>query len=272
MLKRVVCARAPMADPRSIGLLGFGRIGRALHNYIQADPAYELDYVLVRTPKDELPTELQFTDPAELGEHPVDLCVEAATHEVLAELGEAVLETSDLMVLSGSAFAEPAVKSRIESAAAAAGTRAYLPHAALLGIDGLVDARPELESVEIEATKAPDHLDFSYTDAVSPADVAGRTVLYEGPVRGLCQTFPRNFNSHAAVALASLGLDETRSTLIADPGATTADHVIMAEGEGFDIEITRRSAIEGVTGDYTLVSLWGSIQRVLDSGAGIRFV
>lgn len=261
-----------MAGTFTIGLLGFGRIGRALSDYIEADSAFELAYALVRSPKPDLPDERQLTDPAALRDHPVDLCVEAATHEVLADLGETVLEASDLMVLSGSAFAEPAVQTRIEAAAEANETAAYLPHAALLGIDGLVDARSELESVEIHATKAPDHLDFSYTDAVSPEDVSGRTVLYEGPVRGLCRTFPRNFNSHAAVALAGLGLDETRSTLVADPSVDTADHVIRATGEGFDLEITRRSAIEGVTGDYTLVSLWGSIRRVLDADGGIRFV
>lgn len=261
-----------MGDPATLGLLGYGRIGRALADYVAADPAFELDYVLVRSPKPGLDDQVQLTDPAALAERPVDLCVEAATHEVLADLGETVLEASDLMVLSGSAFAEPGVQTRIEGAAEANEQSVYLPHAALLGIDGLVDARSELTSVEIEAVKGPTHLDFSYTDDRSPADVSGRTVLYDGPVRGLCRTFPRNFNSHAAVALAGLGLDETRSTLIADPEATTADHVIRASGQEFDLEITRRSAIEGVTGDYTLVSIWGSIRRVLGPDAGIRFI
>lgn len=261
-----------MTEPYTIGLLGYGRIGRALADAVDADPAFELDYVLVRSSKSGLDDDVQVTDAASLADRPVDLCVEAATHEVLAELGESVLEASDLLVLSGSAFAEPGVQERIEAAAAAGGRAVYLPHAALLGLDGLADARDELESVAIEARKAPDHLDFDYTDAVSPADVSGRTVLYEGPVRGLCRTFPRNFNSHAAVALAGLGLDETTSTLVADPAATTADHVIRATGEGFDLEITRRSEIEGVTGDYTLVSCWGSIRRVLGADDGIRYV
>ena len=215
---------------------------------------------------------MQITDPAALADRPVDLCVEVATHEVVADLGEAVLESSDLMVLSGSAFAEAGVEERLVAAAEAAGTGVYLPHAALLGVDGLVDARGALETVEIEAVKAPDHLDFSYTDEVSPDDVDGRTVLYDGPVRGLCRRFPRNFNSHACVALAGLGLDETRTRLVADPAAESADHVIRASGEGFDLEIVRESAIEGVTGDYTLVSTWGSIRRVLLADRGLRFV
>lgn len=257
---------------RTIGLLGYGRIGTALHEYIEATPAFELDYALVRSPKDGLTADQQLTDPAALADRSVDLCVEAATHEVLADLGERVLQRDDLLVLSGSAFAQPGVERRLTDVATANDTAIYLPHAALLGIDGLVDARDALDTVTIEATKAPDHLDFSYTDDLSPDDVDGRTVLYDGPVRGLCERFPRNFNSHGAVAMASLGLDDTRSTLIADPAADSADHIITASGDGFDLEITRKSAIEGVTGDYTLISTWGSIRRILTADRGLRFI
>lgn len=261
-----------MTTVSTIGLLGFGRIGQALYDRIEASPNFELAYAYVRAEKDALASEQQITDPARLSEEPVDLCVEAATHEVLAELGSRVLHASDLMVLSGSAFAEDGVETRLTAAAETNNTAVYLPHAALFGIDGLVDARDALTSVEIVATKAPDHLDFSYTTERSPDDVDGRTTLYDGPVRGLCQLFPRNFNSHACVALASLGLDDTRTTLIADPDIDTADHVITAAGEGFELEIVRKSEITGVTGNYTLISTWGSIQRVLHGNDGLQFV
>ncbi|WP_198661998.1 aspartate dehydrogenase domain-containing protein [Halorussus litoreus] len=261
-----------MTAPHTIGLLGFGRIGRALADYVESDPDFELGYALVRSEKDDLPGHKQLTDPARLADRPVDLVVEAATHEVLADLGETVLEASDLMVLSGSAFVDESVEQRLVSTANANDTDVYLPHAALLGMDGLVDARHALDSVSIRATKAPDHLDFSYTDELDPGDVAGRTVLYEGPVRGLCERFPRNFNSHAAVALASLGLDDVRSKLVADPSADSADHVITASGDGFDLEIVRESAIEGVTGEYTIESIWGSMRRALYADGGLTFL
>lgn len=261
-----------MTETHTIGLLGFGRIGRNLADYVESDPDFELGYVLVRSEKEDLPAEKQVTDSSELATRSVDLAVEAATHEVLADLGETVLDASDLLVLSGSAFADDEVKDRLVAAADAHGAEVYLPHAALLGIDGLVDARGALDSVSIRATKAPSHLDFSYADSLDPDDVDGRTVLYEGPVRGLCELFPRNFNSHAVVALAGLGLDETKSTLVADPDVDTADHVITASGEGFDLEITRQSTIEGVTGDYTIVSIWGSVRRALDADGGVTFL
>lgn len=257
---------------KTLGLVGYGRINRAIHDYARDDPAFEVAYVLVRSEKEAIPAHKQVREPAELAERPVDLCVEAATPRVLADHGGTVLRASDLAVLSGSAFADDAVQSELTAVAAEHGTDVHLPHAALLGIDGLVDAGETLESVAIEATKAPSHLDFGYTDEYGPDDVDGRTVLYDGPVRGLCTHFPRNFNSHAAVALASLGLDDTRSTLVVDPDADGALHVISASGDSFDLEIHRDSRIEGVTGDYTLVSTWGSIRRILDVDDGLKFV
>jgi aspartate dehydrogenase len=261
-----------MTPPYTVGLVGFGRIGRALYDRVESAPDFELAYAFVRSPKEGLPASKQVTDPSALADRPVDLCVEAATPDAVADLGETVLEASDLMVLSGSALVDRDLEARLVDVAAANDARVYLPHAALLGLDGLVDARDELDAVSIEATKAPAHLDFSYADGLSPDDVSGRTVLYEGPVRGLCERFPRNFNSHAAVALAGLGLDETTSKLVADPDADTARHVVRASGDGFDLEVVRDSAIEGVTGDYTLVSIWGSIRRVLDADGGFEFV
>lgn len=256
----------------TIGLIGYGRIGRDLVERIEAAPDVELAYVYVRSEKAELPSSIQISEPEELGNRPVDLVVEAATPAALDALAGTVLEASDLLVLSGSAFADPQVERRLIDRVDASDNEMYLPHAALFGVDGLVDARTELDRVHIEATKAPDHLDFEYAGAGSPEEIDGRTVVYDGPTRGLCERFPRNFNSHATVALASLGLDETTSRLIADPDAETAHHVITATGPGFDLEAVRDSEIEGVTGDYTLVSTWGSIRRVLRADEGLQFV
>lgn len=261
-----------MSTTHTIGLVGYGRINRTIHKYVAADPKFELAYVYVHSSTDDLSEAVQFTDPAVFGERPADLVVEGATPEALDALGEAVLAASDLLVLSGSALVDRNLRERLEETAQENGTKLYLPHASLLGIDGIVDARSELDSVVIEATKAPVHLDFSYAENLAPADVTECTVLYDGPTRGLCELFPRNFNSHAAVALAGLGLEETTSRLVADPDAEGALHVISASGEGFDLEIRRDSAIEGVTGEYTLVSIWGSIRRVLDADRGTRFI
>jgi len=255
-----------------IGLIGYGRIGKDFADRVRADSAFELAYVYVRSLKPELPESIQSTEPAALAATPVDAVVEAATPGALEALAEPALEGGDLFVLSGSAFADPAVEERLRALTTNSDNDLYLPHAALFGIDGLADARGELTSVHIEATKAPDHLDFEYADTERPEGIDGPTVIYEGPTRGLCKRFPRNFNSHAAMAMAGLGLDETTSRLVADPEAETAKHVTTAEGEGFELEAVRDSDIAGVTGDYTLVSTWGSVRRVLRADDGPQFI
>lgn len=261
-----------MTQTHTIGLVGYGRIGTDIADRVRDAPDTELGYVYVRSEKDDLPPEIQLSSPEELADHPVDLAVEAATPGVLADLADPILAESDLLVLSGSAFADREVEDRLHEVAAASDHEMYLPHAALFGIDGLADGREALESVRIEATKAPDHLDFGYAGTVNPDEIDGRTVVYEGPTRGLCERFPRNFNSHAALAMAGLGLDDTTSKLVADPDQETALHVITATGPGFELEAVRDSAIEGVTGDYTLVSTWGSMRRILKADEGVQFL
>jgi aspartate dehydrogenase len=164
---------------------------------------------------------------------------------VLAYLGAPVLAASD-----------PEVAERLVDAADAGGTSVYLPRGA--GRDRRPRRRPG----------GPDRGAHRGDEGIRPPRFllhrravarrrGRRTALYDGPVRGLCRRFPRNFNSHAAVALASLGLDETHSALVVDPAAGSADHVIAASGEGFDLEVTRESAIAGVAGEYTPVAIWG---------------
>ncbi len=261
-----------MKKPLTVGLLGFGHIAKYLYNKINTDSRFNLRYVYVRNLKKELPEELQITDPSRLENIPVDLCIEAATHEVVGSLGKNVLSTSDLMVLSCSALAFPEIEIQIVESAKKHHHNIWIPHGALLGIDGLLDSQTMLKKVSIISTKSPENLDFSFTDDTPKSPISNPTVLYDGPTRGLAQMFPRNFNSHVAVALASMGLDKTTSKLIADPNTDVGRHIITAIGEGFQFEITRDSLMTGVTGDYTLFSTWGSIQRVMEKKTGIKFI
>lgn len=60
---------------------------------------------------------------------------------------------------------------------------------------------------------------FRLQGPLASAHITGpRTVLYEGPVRGLCPFAPRNSNTMAAAALAapSLGFDNVIGVLVAD--------------------------------------------------------
>lgn len=73
------------------------------------------------------------------------------------------------------------------------------------------------QSLRVTMATHPDG--FRLEGPLASAHSAGsRTVLYEGPVRGLCPFAPRNSNTMAAAALAapSLGFDNVIGVLVAD--------------------------------------------------------
>ena len=139
----------------------------------------------------------------------------------------------------------------------------YLPHGAILGLDGIFDGRSELTEVTVETIKSPASLGRADTEY---------TVLYEGPTRKATELYPRNVNVHAAIALAGIGFDKTHSKIIADPSVNTNTHLIHLVGKGIDFTIRVSSFSEGgVTGKYTPLSACGSLDRVL-GGSGFQFV
>lgn len=253
----------------TLGILGHGRIGSAILERASAADGIEVGYVYELP--EFAPADLDvpvITDTADLVGREVDLTLESTTFQVVEELGAELLTTNDVMFLSITALADPDVLHRLEQACTANQTRMYLPHGAVLGMDGLQDARELLESVQIETRKNPANLDFAYTDRWEAEEIDEETLLYEGSVRELCRQFPRNVNVHAIVALAGIGFDDTRSRLIADPALDVAVHQIEATGGGTRLEIGRTTPIEGVTGAYTLESIWGTIRRVLSQEPG----
>ena len=87
-------------------------------------------------------------------------------------------------------------------------------------------------------------------------------MLYDGPTRGICPLFPRNVNSHAAVALAGIGFDRTRSLFIADPGLDRSSIHLQARGQGVEMSLTRSSPMTGVSSQVVLNSIRSSIVKV----------
>lgn len=263
-----------MPTTSSVGLVGFGRIGRFLAERIAAEAAISLDYVYTRElsgiPDQRVDAAL-ISDQSELVDRSVDLTVEAAHADFVAEFGEDVLASNDLMVLSTTALADTSLEDQLVHCCESMGTTLYVPHGAVLGTDGLQDGQSSLDTVSITTCKPPANIDFSAA-AISKKDIEDRTTLYDGPTREICRRYPRNVNSHATVALAGLGFDKTKSTLIADPSMTEATHHIVAKGKGTRLEINRSSSIDGVTGSYTLDSLWGSISRVLSDDSSIAVI
>ncbi|XP_053870980.1 aspartate dehydrogenase domain-containing protein isoform X2 [Malaclemys terrapin pileata] len=123
--------------------------------------------------------------------------------------------------------------------------------------------------LKVTMIKHPDS--FRLEGALREQLRAGRAVLYEGPVRGLCPLAPNNVNTMAAACMAapSLGFDGVQGCLIADPGLPDW-HVVEVEVTGpsgerrdqaFTVTTSRRNPASpgAVTGAATFPSFWSSL-------------
>jgi aspartate dehydrogenase len=252
-----------------IGLLGCGSIGGFLARHVlaaDAGDAMELSYVFDTDEKrlQNIPPPCRVTAEADLFARPADLVVEAAHADLVRAVALRIVERSDLLLFSLTALADDGFRTALEQTAVAHRHKVFLPHGAIIGIDGLVDAGPTLTSVTVTTTKSPASLGL-------PPD--SYQVVYEGPVRGACQKFPRNVNVHAAVALAGLGFDRTVSRIVADPAVSTNAHLVEVEGTGYRFRIEVSSEAGGkVTGAYTPQSAWNTLRRTCRGSGGLRAI
>ena len=235
---------------KRIAFLGGGKIGRSMMSHVQengkAQVAFVYDPFLKDADINGVPVVSEIRD--EMFEE-LDLVVECAN--------------ADVMPFSMTAFRDDALRDSAKAAAEQHGHMIYLPHGAILGLDGIFDGRSELTEVTVETIKSPASLGRADTEY---------TVLYEGPTRKATELYPRNVNVHAAIALAGIGFDKTHSKIIADPSVNTNTHLIHLVGKGIDFTIRVSSFSEGgVTGKYTPLSACGSLDRVL-GGSGFQFV
>jgi aspartate dehydrogenase len=174
------------------------------------------------------------TDPDALAGIRAGLVVEAAGRDSVAPWGNAALNAGmDFAVTSTSAFTDPALLDRMSQTAAAHGARLIIPPGALGGIDALAAAsRMGLTQVEHRITKPPQA--WLGTEAETLCDLTGLTAsctFFSGSAREAAARFPQNANAALIVALAGLGPDKSRVTLLADPAIGRNRHEIAATGD-----------------------------------------
>jgi aspartate dehydrogenase len=261
---------------KRIGLIGMGYIGRHVYQRITTDPSLELEIAFIfnrsTTRLADYPQAVVLEELSEAASRSPDLIVEMAHPSITQVYGEAFLESADYLVLSVTALADAALHARLEATAVANDTRLFVPHGALVGAESLFESRERWADVSITFRKHPRNIDFSNSD-LEPATIAGATVIYDGPVRGIAAQFPRNVNSMVTCALASVGLDRCRGVLIADPALEVAVAEVRAIGHtGEVVETVRRQPIIGVSGTEMLDSQLRSILRAIGERPGTAFV
>jgi predicted dinucleotide-utilizing enzyme len=264
----------PEKPDKRIGIIGYGQIGASLYEQIQQVQELHIEVVFIYESdpqrKKFIPAAVAIESMEHAADFKPDLVVEAAHPKAVGQFAEKVLQQTDLMIMSVSALADVALEADIRSACRRYGTRLYIPHGATLGLDGLKDGISIWEEVSITMKKNPKNLNFDAAPNVRAKDISSQTVLYDGPTRGVLPLYPKNVNSHATLAMATLGMDRTRSVLVADPALDISVIEIDAAGAGTRIHIERSNPIKGVTGKLTILSVMESIKNILGDQEVIR--
>jgi aspartate dehydrogenase len=217
-----------------LGLIGSGAIGAEVVRAAQKGglgASVQLAAVLVRRPR-PAPDPLVTHEPNAFFARDLDAVVECAGHQAVRAHGVRCLENgADLVLTSIGALVDDDLRARLEQAAARGG-RLMLASAGIGALDILgAAAVGGLDRVEMTVRKDPSA--WWGTEAEDLWDLASLKeplVIYEGTVREGAARYPQNVNIAAAVALAGLGLDRTRLTIVADP--TIRSHVVDIEAQG----------------------------------------
>lgn len=248
----------------NIGFLGCGKIGKTMIKHIKTQNNHSVVFVQDPFFKNDCHVDCPIVKQLDETVCKADLIVECATADALKEYFEYYIQQGDMMIFSVTAFSDKEFAEKAYALSKRYNKRIYFPHGAILGLDGIFDAREILTSVVIETVKNPKSLGRDDTD---------RTVVYEGSTKEVCDLLPRNVNVHAAIALAGIGFEKTLSKVISDPDVDTNSHTIWIEGDGIRsrLEISSFST-GGITGQYTPVSACGSIDRILGGHSAYQFV
>jgi aspartate dehydrogenase len=260
-----------------IGVIGYGYIGRHLCQAVTDNPAWNLELAFVhnRDPQrlGDVPEGLRLSDLSQAQERSADLIVECAHPDISRHFGAAFLAHADYLPLSTNALGDEAVEQSLLQAAARSGHRLLIPHGALIGLDNLVECQSMWAEVTITFYKHPNNIDFA-DSGIDPATIRAKTIVYDGPVRGITKLFPRNVNTMATCALATTGLDRCRGVLVADPSLDVAIAEVHAKGHDGSLHHSRKvQPVVGVSGTEMLASQIASVRRAANVQLpGLNFV
>lgn len=278
-LPRGLRTRRNQPKPLRVVIVGWGAIAHACYEVLDTRgspvelvgigirPGVTIvDPRIERVPRLSSPEELSTVEP--------DVVLEAASRSAVKPWGSAALALGkDFIPCSVGAFCNAEVFDEILRAAHRGGGQVLIPAGALAGLDGLAAASLlELNEVSHIVTKPPQA--WRGTEAELSIDLArleAPTTFFEGTAREAARRFPANANAAAAVALATIGLDRTRVSLVADPATVGNSHELRARGEFGNLTLRlENAAMAGNPKSSLLTAL--SLVRLIEHRSSIVLI
>lgn len=155
----------------------------------------------------------------------IDIVVEAANVEVVKTLLPAAIKKKDVVVISVGALVEEELLMELNNLADNYEKKLYLPSGAIGGLDLLQNAHAlgSVTSVSL-TTRKP-------ASSLIQETVEEEKVIFEGNATDAIKQYPKNMNVSIVLALASIGFDHTKVTLLADPKINKNIHQIEVSGD-----------------------------------------
>jgi len=202
--------------------------------------------------------------------------IEAASHEAVRQHAAPLLEAGiPVIVLSGGALCDDALRARLERLAAEKRTLLYVPSGGIGGLDALKAACVAgVDEVEIAVTKPPAAWkEIAYVErlGIDLDRLAGATTLFDGTAREGVPHFPANVNIAAVLAMAGVGFDRTRLKVVADPALKLNTHYITIRGRTGTISLKFESVPSPDNPKTALLACYSALAAIRAFGSPVRY-
>ena len=260
-----------------VGVIGHGAIAQYL---AAALPGIDAELVLAITrpgrseaAKGALGLNVRTTEA--LGLARPDVVVDCAGHAGLREHGADILRSGvPLITVSIGALSDDALHHELTKAAKVGRTALHQSTGAIGGLDALASARVgSLQSVTYTGRKPPAGWKGSPAEEVLDLDAltTDAATHFEGSARDAAAQYPKNANVAAAVAIAEVGFDDTRVSLIADPTVDANIHEIRATGDFGELTFTISGRTLPDNARTSALAAMSIVKMVADQSAKVRF-
>lgn len=134
---------------KKIGIVGYGTIGSYLFKRFDKEKDLSVEFVcdMDRGKLSHLDPSLVIDSMEEARGRKPDLIVEVASSEWVKSFAPAVLEFTDLFIVSVAALAEEELQERLDAVSKAHKTQYYISYGAIIGLDGVRDGKEIIEEV-----------------------------------------------------------------------------------------------------------------------------
>lgn len=249
-----------------VGLIGAGAIAHFLLNEINEKKlnTFQIESVFVRDQEKYRSLETEYgvrlyTDLSEFLDSGIDIVVEAADIEAVKSLIPTVVQQKDVVLISVGALAGAEILPKLMQTAEQRGHQIYLPSGAIGGLDLLQNAHALGTVTQVAlTTRKP-------ASSLIDVPIKEEQVVFEGKATDAIAKFPKNMNVSIILALAGIGFEKTKVTLVADPHIDKNIHEVEIIGDfGEATLIIKNNPLPAnpKTSYLAAMSILGTLQRI----------